>query len=289
MNKRSSNSKQFPSSKQASSSTKFWKPVLSTACPTLSRYPSGRKVGPLYETWGELTNNKWVLSIIRHWFRIPFKATPPLSSVLISLSQSSSLSLREEIAELLQKRPVERIQDLWTSVFYSRLFLVLKKNRKLRSVIDLSLLNQYIMKQPFKMETVKSVHQEILVCLHRPDRCLPTCSDSSLIQKVSSVHVRRSGLSVHGLTLQYVSKSMDFNQTDGHYSITPESTCHLDISGCSKPFYWFVGSQSINIRSLLSQRRLGLDIPLPRRLAYKRSNLQLVDISHKILPPNSAV
>ena len=26
-------------------------------------------------------------------------------------------------------------------------------------------------------------------CLHRPDRCLPTCSDSSSIQEVPSVHV----------------------------------------------------------------------------------------------------
>ena len=43
------------------------------------------------------------------------------------------------------------------------LFLVPKKNRKLWPVIDLSLLNQYIRKQPFKMETVKSVRQSILV------------------------------------------------------------------------------------------------------------------------------
>ena len=46
--------------------------------------------------------------------------------------------------------------------FYSRLFLIPKKNGKLHPVIDLSLLNQYIRKQPFKMETVKSVCQSIL-------------------------------------------------------------------------------------------------------------------------------
>ena len=39
-----------------------------------------------------------------------------------------------------------------------------------------------------------------LGCLHRPDRCLPTHSDSSLIQEAPSVLVRRSGLPVHGLT-----------------------------------------------------------------------------------------
>ena len=113
--------------------------------------------------WGEVTNNKWVLSIVRHGFRIPFRVTPPLSSVPISLSQSSSPLLQEEIAELLQKPAVERVQDPGTPGFYSRLFLVPKKNEKLCSVIDLSLLNQYIMKQPFKMEAVKSVRQAILV------------------------------------------------------------------------------------------------------------------------------
>ena len=57
---------------------------------------------------------------------------------------------------------MERVQDQGTG-FYSRLFLVPKKNGKLRPVIDLSILNQYIRKQPFKMETFKSVRQWILV------------------------------------------------------------------------------------------------------------------------------
>ena len=115
------------------------------------------------EQWRELTQNKWVLSIVQDGFRLPFNSTPPLSTVPISLSQSSSPLLQEDITELLQKRAVERVQDLGMPGFYSRLFLVLEKNGKLRPVIDLSLLNQYIKKQPFKMETVKSVRQSILV------------------------------------------------------------------------------------------------------------------------------
>ena len=42
------------------------------------------------EQWGELTQNKWVLSIVRDGFRIPFNSTPPISTVPISVSQSSS-------------------------------------------------------------------------------------------------------------------------------------------------------------------------------------------------------
>ena len=83
---------------------------------------------------------------------------PCLSSVLIRMSQSSSPFLREEI-ENLNKRAVKRVQNPGTPGFYSRIFLVPKKNGKLRLIIDLSLLNRYIKKQSFKMETVKSVKQ----------------------------------------------------------------------------------------------------------------------------------
>ena len=109
------------------------------------------------EQWGELTNNKWVLSVVRDGFRIPFRSNPPS---FVSSDKSESIFLpatgtRDK--DLLQKRAVERVQDPGTPGFYSRLFLVPKKNGKLRPVIDLSLLNQYKRKQPFKMETVKSI------------------------------------------------------------------------------------------------------------------------------------
>ena len=65
----------------------------------------------------------------------------------------------------------------------------------------------------------------------------------SLNPEVSLVHVRRSGLPIHGLTFQKVPKSVDFHQTNGCNSNTLTSTCHLVIS-------------------------------VPRRLAYKGSNLR---------------
>ena len=73
------------------------------------------------EQWEELTDSKWVLSIVRNGFKIPFKSVPPLSVVPINLSQSSSPLLREEIAGLLKKRAVERVRNPGTpGFFYSR-------------------------------------------------------------------------------------------------------------------------------------------------------------------------
>ena len=123
-----------------------------------------------------------------------------------------------------------------------------KKERKVTSSNRFSLLNQYIRKQPFKMETDKSVRQSILVndwtvSIDLTDASTPTCFDSPSIQKVSSVPVRRSGLPIHSLTFRNVPKTVDFHQTNGRNSSTLVSTCHLVIS-------------------------------VPRQLAYKRSNSQ---------------
>ena len=191
--------------------------------------PVGGRLAHFVEQWETLTDNKWVLSIIRNDFRIPFRLAPPLLVVPISLSQISSLLLPEEIVDLLRKRAVEKLQDLGTPSFYSRLLLVSNKNGKLRQVIDLYMVNQYIRKQSFKMETVKSVRQLILVndwavsidltnaYLHVP----------SAIQKIPSVHLQTSRLPIHGLTIQNVPKFLDFHQTNRSALV---STCHIPVS-----------------------------------------------------------
>ena len=79
--------------------------------------PVGRRLAHFVEHWEKLTDNKCVLSIMRNGFRIPFRLIPPLLSVLIKLSQSSSPFLREEIDILLQKWAVERVQDPGTPGF----------------------------------------------------------------------------------------------------------------------------------------------------------------------------
>ena len=124
-----------------------------------SDIPVGGQLAHFVEKWEEITDNKWVLSIVRHRFRIPFSKIPPVSSVPIRMSQSSSPFIREAIKNLLNKQAVERVQNQGTPSFYSRIFLVPKKNGKLHLIIDLSSLNRYIKKQSFKMETVKLVRQ----------------------------------------------------------------------------------------------------------------------------------
>ena len=54
----------------------------------------GGRLAHFAEKWEEIRDNKWVLSIVRNGFRIPFIKIPPLSSVLIRMSQSSSPFLK---------------------------------------------------------------------------------------------------------------------------------------------------------------------------------------------------
>ena len=99
-------------------------------------------------------------SNVKRGYRIPFKELPPLSSQPIFLHQSQRPELAEEVNNLLQKRAVEEIIPE-SPGFYSRIFLVPKKNGKLRLSIDLSTLNHYVLTQSFRMETQKKVRNSI--------------------------------------------------------------------------------------------------------------------------------
>ena len=68
-----------------------------------------------------------------------------------------------------------------------------------------------------------------LGCLHRLNSCIPTRSDTSSIPEVSSFRLRRSGLSLHGLTVQNVAKSVDIFNADGRYSSVSTPTCHISF------------------------------------------------------------
>ena len=91
-----------------------------------------------------------------------------------------------------------------------------------------------------------------LGCLHRFDRCIPSRSNTSSISKVSSIRPRTSGLSLHGLTVRNVPKSVDIFKTDGRYSSVLTPTCRI----------------------------------IPRGLADQRSDSQPFDFSDKILHTN---
>ena len=149
------------------------------------------------EKWEEITDNKWVLSIVRHGFRIPFSKIPPLSSVPIRMSQSSSPE------NLLNKRAVERVQNPGTPGFYSRIFLVPKKERKVtfdyRPFFIEPIHRETVFQNGDSQVSKTSDETQRLGCLHRFNRCISSHSDTSSIPEVPSIRLQRSGISLHAL------------------------------------------------------------------------------------------
>ena len=132
--------------------------------PPLSRprkdLPVGGRLAHFQNRWGAITEDSWVLSVVRKGYKIPFVNKPFLSPTPIFLQQTESLALVKEVNKLLHKGAVEKIEPEGPR-FYSRIFLVPKKNGKLRLIIDLSRLNTFLDIQSFRMETANKVRQTI--------------------------------------------------------------------------------------------------------------------------------
>ena len=126
----------------------------------LPNIPVGGRLAHFAQNWAEITDDKWVLSVVRKGYRIPFLKHPILSPDPVFFQQPLSQQLEEEVASLLSKGAVEEIIPE-SPGYYSRIFIVPKKNGKLRLIIDLSVLNHFVYTQTFKMETQRKVKDAI--------------------------------------------------------------------------------------------------------------------------------
>ena len=88
---------------------------------------AGGRLAHFAQNWANITDDEWVLSLIRKSYRIPFKERPILSPDPVFFQQPLSQQLEEEVASLLSKGAVEEIIPECPG-HYSRIFLVPKKN-----------------------------------------------------------------------------------------------------------------------------------------------------------------
>ena len=114
-----------------------------------------------------MTENQWILGVLRTGFRLPWsEARPPLLSVPPSNFRPPSSSevleiLRAEVQTLLHKGAIELLPPPVSPGFYGRLFCVPKTSGGWRPVLDLSPLNRFLKRIPFRMETVASIRESI--------------------------------------------------------------------------------------------------------------------------------
>ena len=73
-------------------------------------------------------------------------------------------ALLRQVQELLEKGVIERVANASSPGFYSRFFVVPKREPgKWRAILDLSVLNNFIRKEKFKMETVEAIRSQLKV------------------------------------------------------------------------------------------------------------------------------
>ena len=108
-----------------------------------------------------------VLNIITNGYVLPFLSKSNLVRFPLIISEYKALQKDQALADciqsLLSKNAIERVENVKSLGFYSRLFLVPKPHQRWRPVIDLSRLNNFLhVSTLFKMETPESIRTSLI-------------------------------------------------------------------------------------------------------------------------------
>ena len=198
--------------------------------------PVGGRLAHFQNRWGEITEDSWVLSVVRKGYKIPFICKPPLFPTPIFLQQTESLSLEEEVNKLLLKGAVEKIEPEGPG-FYSRIFLVPKKNGKItthdRSVQTEHLSGNSVIQDGNSQQSQTGDPTQRLGDLPGPDRCVLACSHSQTVPEVPPILSQGSDVSVQGSPVRPCNKSLCLYPRDGCHSnlSTEEGNCTVSVPG----------------------------------------------------------
>ena len=114
--------------------------------------------------WEKRGASPWIVSVLREGYQLEFTSLPLLSrspTVLTEGSRTKEEILDQQFQTLLDKNALEPVLNPASPGFYSRIFVVPKASGGWRPVIDLSVLNQYLVKKPFRMETAETIRSSL--------------------------------------------------------------------------------------------------------------------------------
>ena len=125
-------------------------------CPEI---PVGGRLSHFLQNWQNITTDKWILSIIKSGYKLEFFQKPYWTGIKKTIVAPENLDTFEtEINTLVEKNVIEKVEFPQSLTgFYSTLFLVPKKNGKMRMVTNLKPLNSFLKKIHFKMDTMQKV------------------------------------------------------------------------------------------------------------------------------------
>ena len=180
----------------------------------------------------------------------PLPLSPdPIPFISCSLCSIKGKALLGEVRSLIDKRAVELAPP--SHGYYSLMFAVWKTSGSWRPLIDLSLLNGFVLQTPFGDHPVGSRCGSVgqLDGLHRPEGCLSSSSCSSREQEVPSVCGLREGLPVQGPLFRSVHGPSSLHQGNGSSLVSPSQ------SGCpnSPLFGRLADSRLVPIRGFVGK------------------------------------
>ncbi len=115
-----------------------------------------------YHEWASVTENRFVLEVVRVGASLVFPVRPPLSNLCVPFSlppegNPKRDALMAEIRAMVAKGAVIPLPPDPGPGFYCNLFLVTKVTGGYRPVINLKPLNRFLHNPHFKMETSRAI------------------------------------------------------------------------------------------------------------------------------------
>ena len=203
-------------------------PLRNTEVPTtlplpLPNIPVGRRLAHFAQNWAEITEDKWVLSLVRKGYRIPFLVRPNLSPNPIFFQQPLSQHLEVEVASLLSKGAVEEIIPECPMILLQNFP---RSQEEWKTQAD----NRPLCAQSFCLhtniqngDTEKSERRRSakrLGIFIGSDGCLFAYPDTSSVSQIPQIHVGRPSVPVQGTPIRPLDKS---------FRVYTPYDCHRDI------------------------------------------------------------
>ena len=151
--------KKDPTTTTTSPSSKTPSPSIPRGPSPKNRFiPQAARLPFFLNNWKQVTNNNWILRIVKDGYKLQFDPDPPRPRpfILSSYSKKSSSIIRPLLTDYLHKGAI-KVVDIHPDQYVSRIFEVPKKTGDFRLILDLSELNLYIKKVHFKMESLETI------------------------------------------------------------------------------------------------------------------------------------
>ncbi len=129
--------------------------------PELQNAVVAGRVSHFLSNWSVVTNDQWVIKAVQgveiEFSRTPYQMRKPHPP---HLPQEDRALVKEEVGQLMAKGAILELRPQEAQRgFYSNIFLVPKKDGRMRPVINLKALNYFVDVQHFKMEGMQNVKE----------------------------------------------------------------------------------------------------------------------------------